>query len=472
MTVLNFKGYARAGLLYDSGLKTVPGIGDWNKQTLGRLGNENDLYLEAELVKSVKSGKAWSKYHMLMAGKTYNNPTWDDAASGLHVRNSFIEMGGLDFAPTATFWIGKRFYGRDDIHITDVYWRDMSGTGAGVQNLLNGALDVALIGGSGQGTDDDGLNNSNINLDVRYRFSGFEVEGTLGLRDGADDVNSTNPTTNFQMAGIYNMSNFFGIGAGFSKVALQYGVNMQNWALGKCEWNGGSDANGTGPDGANTLRFVTYGVTEMGNWQIMPSLVYNMDMPDEGDDTSDLTLAVRPQMVVNNNFLVAFEGAFFMQDNGTDTNNKMKFAVAPTLKLDATGFWNRPELRAILSYVSQEDFGAVNGKGDDDEIRLGFQAETWFQQVIQKSVKKEKKRIRKKEKRKRVKKKKKKKKKNPPRVYFLFKTFYAHQKKQKKKYKESTNIKTKKIRKRSEEKIHHQPIHTRNTHTHCSKTYS
>jgi len=170
------------------------------------------------------------------------------------------------------------------------------------------------------------------------------------------------------------MSNFFGIGAGFSRTALQFGMNAQSWTLGKGEWNG------TAPDGHNSLRFVTYGVTEMGDWQIMPALTYAMDMPDEGDSTFDMSLAVRPVLVINNNFTLAFEGGLGMFNNGDDSFMRYKFSVAPTLKVDATGFWNRPELRAFVSFVGQdEELGKISADGkDESEVRLGFQAETWF----------------------------------------------------------------------------------------------
>jgi len=193
-----FKGYTRAGVLYNSGLKYVGGV---DKNHVGRLGNEEDMYVEAELVKNVKAGQTWSKYHLLMAGGTTANPTWDSGSSGLHIRNAFVEIGGVEFAPTATFWVGKRFYGRDDIHITDFYWRDMSGNGAGVQGLVDGALDVAIINGNGSGNFEG--NNSNINLDVRYKTPmGLEIEGILGLRGDASEVDAGSEDMTTQIAAI------------------------------------------------------------------------------------------------------------------------------------------------------------------------------------------------------------------------------------------------------------------------------
>ena len=34
----------------------------------------------------------------------------------------YAEGKGFDIAPNATFWIGKRFYGRADVHIVDTFY--------------------------------------------------------------------------------------------------------------------------------------------------------------------------------------------------------------------------------------------------------------------------------------------------------------------------------------------------------------
>ncbi len=41
----------------------------------------------------------------------------------------------LDSLPDATLWAGKRFYQRHDVHLNDFYYWDISGPGAGVENI-------------------------------------------------------------------------------------------------------------------------------------------------------------------------------------------------------------------------------------------------------------------------------------------------------------------------------------------------
>jgi maltoporin len=159
-----------------------------------------------------------------------------------------------------------------------------------------------------------------------------------------------------------------------SRVALQFGTAGAG-NLGNTVWNAWD------PVDTTSMRFLAFGVADVGeNLQVMPQLVYTMENPDEGDTTSTLTAVVRPVYVVNDNFTMQFEAGMAMLNNGDDTFNRYKLTVAPTLKLDTTGFWNRPELRAFLTYIGQdEELGMLSADGEDEsELRLGFQAETWF----------------------------------------------------------------------------------------------
>ena len=47
--------------------------------------------------------------------------------------------GIMDWDKDASVWIGKRFYRREDIHITDKYYHDVSGNGAGIENVALGS---------------------------------------------------------------------------------------------------------------------------------------------------------------------------------------------------------------------------------------------------------------------------------------------------------------------------------------------
>jgi maltoporin len=41
----------------------------------------------------------------------------------------------IDWLPGSTIWAGKRFYQRHDVHMIDFYYWDISGPGAGLENI-------------------------------------------------------------------------------------------------------------------------------------------------------------------------------------------------------------------------------------------------------------------------------------------------------------------------------------------------
>ena len=64
----------------------------------------------------------------------YNGAT-DTGDAKLGINQMFVEAKGFDFAPDSSFWVGKRFYGRADVHIVDTFYTNMSGVGAGVDGI-------------------------------------------------------------------------------------------------------------------------------------------------------------------------------------------------------------------------------------------------------------------------------------------------------------------------------------------------
>ena len=57
-----------------------------------------------------------------------------ESNSNYGVEQAYVEMKGVDIAPQALFWMGKR-RDRDDVHIVDTFFTNMSGVGAGIENI-------------------------------------------------------------------------------------------------------------------------------------------------------------------------------------------------------------------------------------------------------------------------------------------------------------------------------------------------
>ena len=123
-----FHGYARAGAMLN-GKNALAGKGATDQGTfdlngpaipflhnVGRLGNENNNYLEAELTNTFKAGSTNAAIKMRLASKDYeygSYPVGGDTENNLFIRELYTEMNGSSFAPKSTLWAGKRFAGKE-----------------------------------------------------------------------------------------------------------------------------------------------------------------------------------------------------------------------------------------------------------------------------------------------------------------------------------------------------------------------
>ncbi len=156
-----FHGYLRSGY----GLNSVGGqqvaFQAPGADAKYRLGNEAETYGEFIFVNNWLnpergSDKAWFKTEVMIEANTTNSASYANFPNGVgndqfRLREAFVQGGHLfDFQPNAKFWAGERYYRRQHIEIDDFYPLDMSGYGAGVEdlNLRVGKMAVAFLGGA------------------------------------------------------------------------------------------------------------------------------------------------------------------------------------------------------------------------------------------------------------------------------------------------------------------------------------
>lgn len=432
-----FHGYGRAGVILNGeGAQAGKGATDQGTfdlngpaipflHNVGRLGNENNNYLEMELTNTFKAGTVGAATKIRLASKDYEYGAYpyqqdEDTAekplvSGgnkVFARELYTEFYGLPFAPKSTVWAGKRFYGRDDIHINDFYFRIMDGTGAGIMNVPAGpgVIDAAWIchttlnkGDYPVILDDEGKavgQNVQQNIDLRYRgikaLGGeFEVELTPSFATGAINKTSKTADTGIQGALLYSRSDFFGAISGSSKVAFQAGKGL-----------GASIGGGNGTfmhEDAMAMQFVSWGVANITDkFKVSPSFVYSTISKREGakhgngDDKFDwMGLTVRPQYNFTRNIALQAEFGYEKGDiwaavdgwgsgKGLLDADIMKLTIAPTITLDDTSFWTRPQLRAFVTYATFDKNATKAGitdaslQGEDSGMIYGVQMETWF----------------------------------------------------------------------------------------------
>ena len=188
-----FHGYGRAGLLINqNGDKgSAFKVQDEGFAQKYRLGNEDDTYAELELVKKFDVNGAKGSIHYMFSTKSGSGneyKTWTSGSStnpGSENDSFKTRQFYVDITPNdgATYWAGKRYYGREDIHINDYYIKNYSGTGAGVQNIKlgSGTADVALIA-------NDPSEHPEYTLHTKYTVGpwAFELAGHTMKSDSID----------------------------------------------------------------------------------------------------------------------------------------------------------------------------------------------------------------------------------------------------------------------------------------------
>ncbi len=391
-----FHGYGRAGVLFNhAGGQVVDG--DKNVNYVGRLGNEPDIYYEAYLVKNwAMTDSVWSKWTLMLAPPDPNRSRLNDGSNDeIGLRQIFGEIGGVGNARDLVYWIGRRFYSRQQIHITDFYYLDYSGTGAGIQKLAGGRLDLAYI--TGNRDDGTGYNDTYLvtnfgkemshNLLVNYRPGNWELILAGNYVPSNDKDSNTDPTRSTmgyalygaQFSAVYNFPGFYSNAEGMANIVLQAGYALGSWnGLGKSQWFFDRYENDW------SVRFLTNGVWETPGNSLAPSFWIQYNKSDKANDEVVTSLVARDAIKAGSNFLWQFElGGAYIHDLQNDANSgaEYKATFAPTITFDSD-FFDRPQFRTFVSLVGWTDGRKktdlskyVNG---DYELRFGFQVETWF----------------------------------------------------------------------------------------------
>jgi len=150
---VDFHGYFRSGI----GGTSVGGKQQCyaapNADYKFRLGNECDTYAEAQFDQSIykdKNGIEF-KYSTMLAYNSQNSfQDWESLRNGdgtdIALRQLWIGAK-VPQLMNATIWAGKRFYQRQDVHMIDFFYWDVSGYGAGIEeaDLGVGKLSVAVM---------------------------------------------------------------------------------------------------------------------------------------------------------------------------------------------------------------------------------------------------------------------------------------------------------------------------------------
>ncbi|GIA48454.1 maltoporin [Vibrio cholerae] len=371
---VDFNGYFRAGT-------GISGNGNadiaFQKAGVGRLGNENDNYYEFGFAEELKTGEqTWKVESMIAQGNNGANG-WEDG--DFNVAQFNVQAKGLLASDQeAVMWAGKRYYQRKDIHITDFYFLNTSGTGGGIENLSvgNQKLSVALV------QDGDNTNSSGYIFDARLANIGLWENATLELAVAYNFATEKDGKTELADDGVMGTAILHqGLSNGFNQTVFQYGTagygaQVANfWGAGTYYGRGNADNND-----ANGFRLLNWGVINLGeSWEIGHQLAYlsGSDIGTAKADIDQYSVVVRPMYKWNDTMRTVFEAGYNSGDNdkGEDFEYS-KFTVAQAWAM-GNSFWARPELRVYGSYLTDHEGTTFGSKGDSDFV-MGIQVEAWW----------------------------------------------------------------------------------------------
>lgn len=393
-----FHGYFRSGIGTtneggDQVCFQVPGV-----RTKFRLGNECETYYEQAFAWKLFEGedaayfKAYTTIAFVAAGQAeFEQATFFDF-DGPALREAWIEAGNVVGGPFegARWWAGKRFYRRHDVHINDWYFWDVSGPGAGVEDipLFSSKLHVAVF----QEAEDDPATQSvneggdaTTRLDVRVSDIKINPGGalTLGAEARFANDNGTGPDLNTETGYGFTVLHFQdGVFGGFNKIVFQYGAGPSATDLGRIATDVTLD------DDVDAWRVVEQILIEpTPNFSALGTVTY--EESDGGNFPGDwFNIGGRGKFYITDYINVALEAGWdqFEPEGSSDERELFKVTLAPQLSA-GRGFWVRPLLRAFVTYADwngdAQDANLAGGTdgvfGDStDGWSFGFQAETWW----------------------------------------------------------------------------------------------
>lgn len=376
-----------------------------------RLGNEAETYGEFIFVNNwlnpqADTDKAWLKTEVMIEANTSDSASYANFPNGIgndqfRLREVFVRAGHLfDSQPDAKFWAGERYYRRQHIEIDDFYTLDMSGYGAGVEDLNVGVGKLAVAYLAGARPDvvtQNGIYSKN-NIDVRL----YDLKGPMGLWAGWFDFATAKGGTvqngpALPVGTTFPSANGYAFGMRYQRLEWHGGYEALTFGYGKgAASNFSTSLDTPNPYLAHSEKLalaehLLFQPTD--RYAIMPIFVFQRQrdgMP--GHSFNDwVSFGVRPEVFFTKYLSLAFETGFDHTEGfaTTQTGSAMqydgwlrKFTIAPQIGAGRK-FFSRPVLRVFLTYANWSNGfrGLVGGIPFEDRtsgLTYGVQTETWW----------------------------------------------------------------------------------------------
>lgn len=304
------------------------------------------------------------------------------------LREAFMQGGNIfKSQPGAKFWAGQRYYRRYQSHINDFYISDMSGYGAGVEdlNVRAGKVSVAFIAGARPDITTEAGNYAKSNVDVRL----YDVNVPGGkLAAWFNFARAKGGTT--QGGAVIPTANGFAFGIAHQRLEWHGGYNWFSVQYGE----GAASNFSTALDDptpflkqSKRLRIAEHLLLQPNDkFAIAPVFVYqrtHSGNPREGWNRW-VSFGARPQYFFTEHLSLAFEAGFDHTRSGHGQYDGWlrKFTIAPQIGAGRK-FFSRPALRLFLTYADWSDglrgfVGGVPFRDRTSGFTYGVQTETWW----------------------------------------------------------------------------------------------
>ena len=403
---VDFHGYARSGIGWTGSGGEQQCFQATGAQSKYRLGNECETYAELKLGQEVwKEGDKSFYFDTNVAYSVSQQNDWESTSPAFREAN--VQGKNLiEWLPGSTIWAGKRFYQRHDVHMIDFYYWDISGPGAGIENIDLGFGKLSLAatrssesGGSGTFADRDQFGNrvyDNIvpNDVFDVRLAGLETNpgGTLEL--GVDYGHTNIPDDYSLQPGaskdgwMLTAEHTQSMLKGFNKFVLQYATDSMT-SSGKGVPQGGSINN----DGS-MWRVLDHGAISLGDsWDLMYVGMYQDIDRDNNNGTQWWTVGVRPMYkwtpIMSTLMEIGYDNV--KSQRTSDRNSQYKVTLAQQWQA-GDSIWSRPAIRVFATYAKWDEKWGYNdsgvayndtsaktfSRGDNDEWTFGAQMEIWW----------------------------------------------------------------------------------------------
>ncbi|MBV7514593.1 carbohydrate porin [Pseudomonas sp. PDM25] len=382
---LEFAGYLRSGVgtSVNSGKQQcfqLPGA-----QTKYRLGNECEQYAELELrqdLYTLDDGSVLSVDGMASLYNQYDKDlTFNGDNGSVRLPQAYAQWSNMPSLNGGSLWAGRRYYKRNDIHISDFYYWNQSATGGGIEDVLIGDLKYSYAFSRKDNLyQKDYINRHDFNVAGFNTNPGGALEFGLSYIDKPD---SRDAHRGWAITTQHVQKGFLG---GKNKLAFQYG-----------------EGPGTGLGYTGNVKLddsnKSYRVVEFFDWQVTPRFggqieaVYQKDIRSDGSDQNWISLGVRPTYALTEQFKLVTELGHDQVDATGGTRKLSKFTFAPTWSPKGPEFWARPEVRLYYTYASwneaakraaneQAQGSALSDTGAFGTARhgsnVGLQVEYWW----------------------------------------------------------------------------------------------